>query len=275
MGDAGQLPGLSPPKHLLTHAGSQAKGIWRQPCHRHRQGRVSPRAQPHQPHVPESLLPWGSGQTPQALGGDALDHGLLWLCSAGAKGWGPGRVSELPLRAGQGQGPLATVALASGWVLSVSGHAGSGCRAASRSLPHSPSLPVLTQQETSWPGHPASPAPAHRPPGPAAAAEPTWPRCWQRHPGSTVPPVGTASPTAPAQHPAHLSPSGASPCQRVRGCFGAQTLQAVAEPGSATVLAGRGDTCWQGHGGDSSRSPSERCPGRSPLRSGPGMHIMA
>lgn len=38
------------------------------------------------------------------------------------------------------------------------GRAGSGCRAVPEPPPH-PSLPVLTQWDTSWPGHPASPWP--------------------------------------------------------------------------------------------------------------------
>lgn len=59
-------------------------------------------------------------------------------------------------------------------------------------------------------------------------------------PSSTVPPAGTASPTAPGtglRVPLASAPFGVSPRQHVRGCFGA-ALQAAAEPGSATLSVG-------------------------------------
>lgn len=143
-----------------------------------------------------------------------------------------------------------------------------GAERLSRSLPRTPSLPALTQQDASWPGHPASPpAPAHRLPGPAASAEPAPLRRWQGHPvRHRVSCVGTASPAAPS--PA-LRVSVISAPAGVSGRFGSRTQRAAAEPASATVSAGLGDVFWQGHGGESSQSPTKRRPRRGPLGSGP------
>lgn len=149
-----------------------------------------------------------------------------------------------------------------------------GAKQLSRSFPRTRSLPALTQQDASRPGHPASPpAPAHHLPGPAASAEPAPLRWWQGHPVQhCVSCVGTASPTAPSLGLRVFIISAPSPGLRVfvisappvpapaglSGHFGCRTQWAAAEPASVTVLAGLGDTFWQGQGGNSSQTPTHQ-----------------
>lgn len=137
-----------------------------------------------------------------------------------------------------------------------------GAEQLSRSFPRTQSLPALSQQDASWPGHPASPpAPAHHLPGPAASAEPAPLRRWQGHPVQhCVSCVGTASPAAPSpglrvsviSAPPVPAPAGLS------GHFGSRTQRAAAEPASVTVSAGLGDMFWQGQGGNSSQTPTHQ-----------------
>lgn len=147
-------------------------------------------------------------------------------------GWAP--VSHPGLAKGGGQ---------AGGCSADPGRAGSGHRAASRSLPRTPSLPALTQWDASWPGHPASlPAPAHRLPGLAASAEPTPLRHWGGHPmWLHASCVGTASPTAQGSGSQPPQPLQCHRHRRGRGRFGSWTQWAAAE------LASR--LGWGMHGG--------------------------